>query len=275
MEHLMYIPPPPLKGRPLPESLTVAILTCSHKIHRECLRSLINSGTKTCPYCRAPINNSNDWFSFQEEVDDECIVNNSLSASHSITKLVNDMELVGFNTIGFIKPTLRRYNLRERIHELSKWLGERTGQRQDEIVMNMDQCEDLIRKIETQLRRTLELNSDNCFLNSTMAEVEFIAHGQADVLITSAANTKREILSDYGIITLRTLALVSQTHDIQCELHKAQNEIRMRNGENYIKHYQGLHLLTAEILLGKFNHHPWTTQDRLNSLSTYLRNNEW
>jgi hypothetical protein len=99
-ERLRYIPPPP------------------HKIHRECLRSLINSGTKTCPHCRAPINNSNDRFGFQEEVDDECIVNNSLSASHSITKLVNDMELLGFNTIAFTKPTLRRYNLRERIDEL-------------------------------------------------------------------------------------------------------------------------------------------------------------
>jgi hypothetical protein len=118
MERLRYIPPPPLKGRPLPESLTVEILKYSHKIHRECLRSLINSGTKTCPHCRAPINNSNDRFGFQEEVDDECIVNNSLSASHSITKLVNDMELLGFNTIAFTKPTLRRYNLRERIDEL-------------------------------------------------------------------------------------------------------------------------------------------------------------
>jgi hypothetical protein len=183
------------------------------------------------------------------------------------------MELLGFNTIGSTKTTLRRYNLRERIDELSKWLGERTGQPQDEIVMNMDQCEDLFRKIETQLRRTLEWNSDNCFLNSTMAEIEVITHEQADALITSAANTKRAILSDYGIITQKTLALVSQTRDIQCELHKAQNEIRMRNGENYVKHYQGLHLLTAEILLGKFNHHPWTTQNRLNSLRTYLSNN--
>jgi hypothetical protein len=139
--------------------------------------------------------------------------------------------------------------------------------------MNMDQCEDLIRKIETQQRRTLEWNSDNSFLNSTMAEVEVIAHEQADVLITSAANTKRAILSDYGIITQKTLALVSQTRDVQCELHKAQNEIRMRNGESYIKHHQSLHLLTAEVLLGKFNHYLWTTQNRLDSIRTHLRNN--
>jgi hypothetical protein len=262
MESLKYTAPPPLKGRPLPESLSVEVLACSHKIHRQCLRSLLEAGTETCPYCRSPINSSNDRFGFKEEEDDECIMKNSLEASQKIVELVSEMELVGFNTIGFTKPTMTKYNLRNRLDELQTWSSERTGQPKGEVIMNTDQCRDITSKVEQQLRWALQWNSVNSLLTSTMAEVELMVQERSNQLVTSASNTKSAILSDYGIITKRTLAMVTQTRDIQRELHKAHKEIRMRNGRSYIEHHQGLHLLTAEILLDKFNHYPSGTPER-------------